>query len=114
MTPVYVCGVRTRRGQPCPLPVPEPGRPCHVHDPDGTYAQQHPKHRARMLLVAHPDPDAIIRAWPRMRCGLCDQPIPTGEQIMPRPMHTGPPVYGHVPCVLDSLQLEEAPMPACP
>ncbi len=42
------CQVLTAAGRPCSLP--DLGRGlCHVHDPDGLYARQHPKSRAKLL-----------------------------------------------------------------
>lgn len=118
MKPVSVCGVPTERGRPCPIPVDVPGRPCHVHDPEGEFARQHPRYRDRLVArSARPDPDAQLRAWPGLRCWLCRRPVPLGDQVLPLPPHPCRRhlTYGHVTCVLDVLQLEEVgPLSARP
>lgn len=102
----WPCGMPTRRGRPCPIPVSERGKPCATHNPDGVYARKHPGYRERLLASSdRPDPDAEIRAWPKLWCGLCKRPVPFGEPIrgMSSPVG-GKPVFGHVSCVLDAMQ----------
>jgi hypothetical protein len=38
------CKAITKKNKPCPIPVEEwrKGEFCHIHDPRGTYRQQHP------------------------------------------------------------------------
>ena len=52
------CPVPTRKGEPCPIPVGPRGL-CHVHDPDGAFAQQHPATRA--ALLQRPEVQAAIQ-----------------------------------------------------
>lgn len=50
------CVASTKDGDQCRLYC-EPWRGralCHVHDPDGVYAQQHPKHQSRMRATYDP------------------------------------------------------------
>jgi hypothetical protein len=66
------CPWVTRKGRPCSTPG-ESRRDgyCHVHDPDGTFAKQHPKYRARVKTKAamapkwEPDPRivALLGCW---------------------------------------------------
>lgn len=103
----WPCGMPTRKGRPCPVPVVERGRPCPTHDPNGAYARANPTYRAALLASdARPDPDAEIWAWCELRCALCKAPVPFREPIrgMSNPLG-GKPLYGHVTCVLDAMQL---------
>lgn len=114
--PEWPCGVPTKQGRPCPIPVPVEGQACHVHDPDGVYAKQHPKYRARLLASGvRPNPAAQLRAWPRLKCSLCGDQIPFGDPIRTMSMPVGPPAAGHPACVLDAWQLRGVVgMPAAP
>jgi hypothetical protein len=52
------CRATTAAGNPCPFPDHLGRSLCHLHDPDGTWARQHPK--ARRKLLARPDVQAIL------------------------------------------------------
>jgi hypothetical protein len=66
-----MCQLLTRTGKPCPFS--DMGRGlCHLHDPDGTYAGQHPKSRERLLARA--DVQAVVAGRSLVReehCTTC-------------------------------------------
>ena len=64
------CMAVTQKGAPCPTGAGARGL-CHIHDPDGAYALQHPA--TRLALLRRPD---IRRAlgWDTDEPTLFDEP----------------------------------------
>jgi hypothetical protein len=95
----YLCPYTTRQGRPCIIPTAVPGTPCHMHDPDGAYARQHPAYRARLIERGPAAAPAAPRTRAEIVCAICAEPVAAGDPVRAVSMPAGPPAVGHPVCM---------------
>lgn len=64
------CGWTSRKGIACAIPADVEGGSCHMHDPEGEYALQHPAYRMGLFLgwgIAS-EQEAALAAYQKVQC----------------------------------------------